>query len=320
MDLGNKREVEAVFHSDSLRDPSDWPGVIVEMPIPVPLGRFSLVGGFSGLLTSPSACHSWVGVQQQTQVPKPAEVRQHLAAAVKGAIHEGVTARADHTALKNRKVGGLETKAAHTQEERRWRWMTWDNTNEWLGFWKVFLLEYHFAIDAPDPATGSELTFNKGARGRMHLFPLVPTATGRALVRVRIHHQLIYLTHGADETHRKFSNEGDKGGSRSNSVSDPNYPNRRRRVVKGTRHTTEMQPRHGPFVDGGRAGGQRRLRVRRAARLPPGLCGDGQRQHGPVHVRALAGHVHLPDFPRHVAHVFVQLVWRHCVRAGWPQD
>ena len=50
MDLGDKREAEAVFHSDSLRGPSDWPGVIVEMPIPVPLGRFSLVGGFSGLL------------------------------------------------------------------------------------------------------------------------------------------------------------------------------------------------------------------------------------------------------------------------------
>ena len=50
MVFGDKREVEAVFQSDSLRNPPDWPGVIVGMPIPVPLGLFSLVGGFSGLL------------------------------------------------------------------------------------------------------------------------------------------------------------------------------------------------------------------------------------------------------------------------------
>ena len=50
MVFGDKKEMGAVFHSDSLRSPPDWPGVIVEMPIPVPLGRFSLVGGFSGLL------------------------------------------------------------------------------------------------------------------------------------------------------------------------------------------------------------------------------------------------------------------------------
>ena len=53
MVFGDKKEVEAVFQSDSLRNPPDWPGVIVEMPIPVPLGRFSLVGGFSGLLGVP---------------------------------------------------------------------------------------------------------------------------------------------------------------------------------------------------------------------------------------------------------------------------
>ena len=50
MVFGDEKEIGAVFHSDSLRNPPDWPGVIVEMPIPVPLGRFSLVGGFSGLL------------------------------------------------------------------------------------------------------------------------------------------------------------------------------------------------------------------------------------------------------------------------------
>ena len=50
MVFGDEKEMDAVFHSDSLRNPRDWPGVIVEMPIPVPLGRFSLVGGFSGLL------------------------------------------------------------------------------------------------------------------------------------------------------------------------------------------------------------------------------------------------------------------------------
>lgn len=50
MVFGDEKEMDAVFHSDSLRNPPDWPGVIVEMPIPVPLGRFSLVGGFSGLL------------------------------------------------------------------------------------------------------------------------------------------------------------------------------------------------------------------------------------------------------------------------------
>ena len=52
MVFGDEKEIGAVFHSDSLRNPRDWPGVIVEMPIPVPLGRFSLVGGFSGLLPS----------------------------------------------------------------------------------------------------------------------------------------------------------------------------------------------------------------------------------------------------------------------------
>ena len=62
MVFGDEREVEAVFQSDSLRNPPDWPGVIVEMPIPVPLGRFSLVGGFSGLLWAggfgaPPPCH-----------------------------------------------------------------------------------------------------------------------------------------------------------------------------------------------------------------------------------------------------------------------
>ena len=50
MVFGDEREVVAVFQSDSLRNPPDWPGVIVGMPIPVPLGLFSLVGGFSGLL------------------------------------------------------------------------------------------------------------------------------------------------------------------------------------------------------------------------------------------------------------------------------
>ena len=46
MVFGDEKEIDAVFHSDSLRNPPDWPGVIVEMPIPVPLGRFSLVGVF----------------------------------------------------------------------------------------------------------------------------------------------------------------------------------------------------------------------------------------------------------------------------------
>ena len=63
MVFGDEKEMDAVFHSDSLRNPRDWPGVIVEMPIPVPLGRFSLVGGFSGLLWAggfggPPPCHS----------------------------------------------------------------------------------------------------------------------------------------------------------------------------------------------------------------------------------------------------------------------
>ena len=50
---------------------------------PVKTGRPSLV-----LTSLTVAAHTWVGVQQQTQVPKPAEVRQHLAAAVKGTAHE----------------------------------------------------------------------------------------------------------------------------------------------------------------------------------------------------------------------------------------
>ena len=50
---------------------------------PVKTGRPSLVP-----TSLTDAAHTWVGVQQQTQVPKPAEVRQHLAAAVKGTAHE----------------------------------------------------------------------------------------------------------------------------------------------------------------------------------------------------------------------------------------
>jgi len=157
--------------------------------------------------------HSYVGVMQQTKVPKPRDVRRLMKSATKGTQHEGLSQRQCYATFKKRKALELHTGKVHTQEERRWRWMTYDNINDWFDMWKSMLLEYHFCVDVPDATTGSEVTFNNGAMGRII---------------------------NADEKHRIFSNEGDKGGSRASGLTDPRFPTGGRRIVKNSTHTTEM--------------------------------------------------------------------------------
>ena len=89
--------------------------------------------------------------------------------------------------------------------------LAYDNTSDWFGFWKDFLLEYYLATDVPDPVSGSPATIAYGARGRVV---------------------------NADESKRVFSNEGDKGGSRAKGMFNPLFPTGG--LVQGSIHTTEL--------------------------------------------------------------------------------
>ena len=61
--------------------------------------------------------------------------------------------------------------------------------------------------------SGSSVTFAKGARGRVA---------------------------NAAESNRRYSNEGDKGGSRAKGMFNPLFPTGGRRIVQGSIHTTEL--------------------------------------------------------------------------------
>jgi len=74
--------------------------------------------------------HTYIGLTQQTQVPKPSRVKRAMRASLQGSEHEDVSTRAAYAALKKRKVGKVSTGPVHTQDARRWIWMTWDNVNE----------------------------------------------------------------------------------------------------------------------------------------------------------------------------------------------
>ena len=78
------------------------------------------------------ATHSWMSVTQQTSLPKPVDVKRVLKAAVSGTPHAGLSTRQCMKQLKKRKVGEVATGKVHTQEERRWLWMTYDNINDWF--------------------------------------------------------------------------------------------------------------------------------------------------------------------------------------------
>ena len=160
-----------------------------------------------------NATHTWVSVSQQKALPKPSDVKRTMRAAVSGTEHAGLSSRQCMEQLKKHKVGEVATAKVHTQEERRWLWMAYDNINDWFGFWKDMLLEYYFATDVPDPVSGSSVTLAKGARGRFI---------------------------NADESKRVFSNEGDKGGSRAKAFFNPLYPTGGRRIVQSSIHTTEL--------------------------------------------------------------------------------
>ena len=110
---------------------------------------------------------------------------------------------------------GKTRKAGKAQARQNELWTAYDNISDWLGFWKDFLLEYYSATDVPDPVSGSPVTFAKGARGRVV---------------------------NAGESNRKYSNEGDKGGSRAKGMFNPLFPTGGRRIVQvqGSIHTTEL--------------------------------------------------------------------------------
>ena len=89
--------------------------------------------------------------------------------------------------------------------------LAYDNTSDWFGFWKDYLLGYYLATDVPDTVSASSVTFANGARGRVV---------------------------NADESSRKYSNEGDKGGSRAKGMFNPLFPTGG--LVQGSIHTTEL--------------------------------------------------------------------------------
>ena len=105
----------------------------------------------------------------------------------------------------------MACKTGKAQARQNELWVACDNISDWFGFWKDFLLGYYLATDVPDPLSASSVTVANGARGRVV---------------------------NADESSRKYSNEGDKGGSRAKGMFNPLFPTGG--LVQGSIHTTEL--------------------------------------------------------------------------------
>ena len=143
------------------------------------------------------AAGSWARVGQVSGDEKTnTRLGQHKVAAVTGTDTEGTfTVRGAKEALKKRQK--LETTASSSQDERRFAWTTYDNLYHWFDGWKEFLVGRMFG-------TAVHITLSDG---RVSDLTMKAEAAGRII--------------NSDDTHHRLSNQGDRGGSRANTQTDP---------------------------------------------------------------------------------------------------
>ena len=185
---------------------------------PVKRGRRSKV---PTVLTD--AAGSWARVGQVSGDEKTnTQLGQRMMAATAGTDMEGAfSLRAAKGQLKKRQR--LNTTASISQDERRFAWTTYDNLNDWFSGWKTFLVDRLFGTPEPTTLPG----------GQIAELTMKAKATGRII--------------NSDETHHKLTNEGDRGGSRANTQTDPSLPRTGRRKVANERHITGL---HGTTAAG----------------------------------------------------------------------